>query len=62
MIDRSRDSPALQQFFTEEFEGVLITDFWSGYESVCAEDRQHSLVHLLRELEKVDLKNDSAEW
>jgi transposase len=62
MIDRSRGSPALQQFFTEEFEGVLITDFWSPYESVCAEDRQYCLVHLLRELEKVDLKNDSAEW
>ncbi len=62
MIDRSRGSPALQQFFTEEFEGVLITDFWSAYESVCAQDRQYCLVHLLRELEKVDLKNDSAEW
>ncbi|MCP4897994.1 MAG: IS66 family transposase [bacterium] len=62
MIDRSRGSPALQQFFTEAFEGVLITDFWSPYESVCAEDRQYCLVHLLRELEKVDLKNDSAEW
>ena len=62
MIDRSRGSPALQKFFTEEFEGVLITDFWAPYESVCAEDRQYCLVHLLRELEKVDLKNDSAEW
>jgi len=62
MIDRSRGSPALQQFFTEEFEGVLITDFWSAYQSVCAEDRQYCLVHLLRELEKVDLKNESAEW
>jgi hypothetical protein len=62
MIERSRGSPALQQFFTEEFEGVLITDFWSAYESVCAEDRQYCLVHLLRELEKVDPKNDSAEW
>jgi len=62
MIDRSRGSPALQQFFTEEFEGVLITDFWSPYESVCAEDRQYCLVHLLRELEKVDGYNDSAEW
>ena len=62
MIDRSRGSPALQKFFSEEFEGVLITDFWSAYESVCAEDRQYCLVHLLRELEKVDLKNDSAEW
>jgi len=62
MIDRCRGSPALQKFFTEEFEGVLITDFWSAYASVCAEDRQYCLVHLLRELEKVDLRNDSAEW
>ena len=62
MIDRSRGSPALQKFFTDEFEGVLITDFWSAYESVCAEDRQYCLVHLLRELEKVDERNDSPEW
>ncbi len=47
---------------TEEFEGVLITDFWSPYESVCAEDRQYCLVHLLRELEKVDEHNNSSEW
>jgi len=62
MIDRNRGSPALQTFFTEAFEGVLITDFWAAYESVCAEDRQYCLVHLLRELEKVDQQNDSAEW
>jgi len=62
MIDRSRGSPALQKFFIEEFEGVLIADFWSPYESVCAEDRQYCLVHLLRELEKVDQHNDSSEW
>lgn len=62
MIDRSRGSPALQKFFAEEFEGVLITDFWSAYGSVCAEDRQYCLVHLLRELEKVDQRNDSFEW
>ena len=52
----------MQKFFTDVFEGVLITDFWAPYESVCAEDRQYCLVHLLRELEKVDLRNDSAEW
>ncbi len=62
MIDRCRGSPALQKFFTDVFEGVLITDFWAPYESVCAEDRQYCLVHLLRELEKVDLRNDSAQW
>ena len=41
---------------------MLITDFWSPYESVCAEDRQYCLVHLLRELEKVDESNGSEEW
>ena len=62
MIDRCRGSPTLQKFFTTVFEGVLITDFWAPYESVCAEDRQYCLVHLLRELEKVDLRNNSSEW
>lgn len=62
MIDRCRGSPALQKFFTEAFDGVLITDFWAAYESVEARDRQYCLVHLLRELEKVDLRNGSSEW
>ena len=62
MIDRCRGQPALQKFFTETFEGVLITDFWAAYESVEAADRQYCLPHLLRELEKVDQHNDSAEW
>lgn len=62
MIDRSRGSPALQEFFTEAFDGVLITDFWAPYASVTADDRQYCLVHLLRELETVDQHNDSAEW
>jgi hypothetical protein len=62
MIDRCRGSPALRKFFTEAFDGVLITDFWSAYLSVQARDRQYCLVHLLRELEKVDEHNASAEW
>jgi len=62
MIDRSRGSPALQQFFTEAFDGVLITDFWAAYNTVTADDRQYCLVHLLRELETVDEHNDSVEW
>ena len=62
MIDRNRGSPALQKFFTEAFAGTLIHDFWAPYESVETDDRQYCLVHLLRELEKVDLHNDSPEW
>lgn len=62
MIDRSRGGPALAKFFLTEFDGVLITDFWAAYNAVCAAGRQCCLVHLLRELEKVDMHNDSAEW
>jgi len=62
MIDRSRGSPALQRFFTEAFAGTLVTDFWRAYESVCCEDRQYCLPHLLRELLKVDEHNASGEW
>jgi len=62
MIDRSRGSPALAKFFVKEFDGVLITDFWAAYNTVCAAERQCCLVHLLRELEKVDQHNTSAEW
>ena len=62
IIDRSRGSPALEKFFVEAFDGVLITDFWSAYNAVRANERQCCLVHLLRELEKVDLHNGSAQW
>lgn len=62
MIHRSRGSPALQEFFTEAFGGVLITDFWAAYGTIGADDRQYCLVHLLRELEKVDQTNVSTEW
>ena len=62
MIDRSRGSPALGKFFLNAFDGVLITDFWAAYNAVGAAERQCCLVHLLRELEKVDMHNESAEW
>jgi len=52
----------VQEFFTEAFDGVLITDFWAAYDSVEAADRQKCLPHLLRELEKVDQHNHSGEW
>lgn len=62
MIDRCRGSPALQKFFGEAFAGTLIHDFWAPYESIETADRQYCLVHLLRELEKVDERNTSDEW
>lgn len=62
LIDRNRGSPVLQQFFGEAFDGILLHDFWTAYESIDVADRQYCLVHLLRELEKVDQHNTSAAW
>jgi len=62
LIDRCRGSPVLQQFFDEAFDGILLHDFWTAYESIDVADRQYCLVHLLRELEKVDQHNTTAEW
>ncbi|RJP36030.1 MAG: hypothetical protein C4547_08235 [Phycisphaerales bacterium] len=62
MIGRTRGSPALQAFFGDALEGTLVHDFWAPYESIASDDRQYCLVHLLRELEKVDLSNSSDEW
>jgi transposase len=63
MIDRSRGSPAINEFFQEFFDGVLITDFWAAYNAVCCADRQMCLVHLLGELKKVvTYKDSSGDW
>lgn len=62
MIDRSRGSPALKRFFTEAFQGVLLTDFWSAYGCVACSDHQACLAHLLRELANVDKKDPTPQW
>jgi transposase len=62
LIDRSRGSPALEKFFTDSFDGVLVTDFWAAYDSVWTHERQCCLVHLLRELERVDNSNTASQW
>jgi len=62
MIHRSRGSPALDEFFTEAFDGVLITDFWSAYGAVSRAEHQACLAHLLRELKHLDEKDGSAGW
>ncbi len=62
LVDRSRGSPALQKFFVEAFEGVLVRDFWAPYDALQVGDHQCCLVHLLRELEKVDQHNETDSW
>ena len=53
---------ALREFFLEAYEGVLVTDFWGAYNRVVCRKRQLCLVHLLRELEKVDKYNNAPDW
>jgi transposase len=63
MINRSRGSPALMNFFVEEFTGVLVTDFWGAYNAVVCALRQTCLVHLLRELEHTErYKSPGKHW
>lgn len=62
-IDRARGSPVLLKFFTDEFGGVLVSDFWGAYNKVGCAQRQTCLVHLLRELEMVEkYKSPGADW
>lgn len=62
MIDPSRGGPALEKFFTEAFDGVLVGDFWTAYDASAVTEHQCCLGPLLRELEKVHLTNSSATW
>ena len=52
-LDRSRGHPALEQFFTEAFEGVLVTDFWAAYDAI-GRLHQKCWPHLLRDLKEVN--------
>jgi hypothetical protein len=62
MIDRSRSGPALSRFFTEAFQGTLVTDFWKAYNSVECSARQVCLAHLFRELDATADEDKSGEW
>lgn len=63
MVNRSRGSPALLQFFTREFAGTLVSDFWGAYNAVACACRQKCLVHLLRDLEHVErYKSPGPHW
>ena len=60
-IHESRGHDALDEFFAEEFAGVLVSDFWSAYDAV-AKHHQKCWPHLLRELKEIDKTDESEEW
>ena len=62
MIDSSRGSPALSKFFTQAFDGTLVTDFWPAYNAVVCAARQACLPHLFRELDEVSERDNSRLW
>jgi transposase len=63
MIHRSRGHPALLEFFTAEFAGILVSDFWGAYNAVVCALRQTCLVHLLRDLKQVEkYKSTAHDW
>lgn len=63
LIDRSRGSPVLLQFFVDEFAGTLVSDFWGAYNAVACAARQMCLVHLLRDLKHVEkYKVTAPDW
>lgn len=63
LINRHRSSEVITEFFQEEFQGVLVSDFYSAYNAICGTKFQKCLVHLLRELKNTSKYKDiSEDW
>jgi len=61
-IERSRAGPVVLKFITEYFDGVLVSDFWGAY-NILTCVKQKCLVHLLRDLERVEKYKDiDTDW
>jgi transposase len=62
LLDCSRGHPALDRFFVEEFDGVLVSDFWAAYDAV-GRTKQKCWPHLLRDLKEVDAGSEGGgDW
>jgi transposase len=61
VIDPTRSSKVPVRFLADCFNGTLVSDFFAAYNAIGTK-RQMCLVHLLRELEKVDKASPSEEW
>ena len=60
-IDPTRSSAVPSRVLAECFEGIVVSDFYGAYNVITGE-RQLCLVHLLREIEKVNETNQGEEW
>lgn len=62
ILTPSRAGPVVKQVLGDVFQGILITDFFGAYGRIVAFAKQKCVVHLLREVKEVSLRNRSAEW
>ena len=60
-IDRSRSGKVAQSMIGEEYDGTLITDFYSAYRKIKSK-KQKCIVHLLREMNRCRTSDTSKEF
>ena len=62
VLTPSRAGPVVKKVLGSFFKGILVTDFFSAYNRIKAFAKQKCVVHLLREVKQVSLRNHSQEW
>lgn len=62
VLTPSRASPVIRKVLGAHFRGILVADFFGAYNRIRALAKQRCVVHLLRELKAVSLRNQSVEW
>lgn len=62
VLTPSRAGPVIKKVLGSFFKGILVTDFFGAYNRIKAFAKQKCVVHLLREVKQVSLRNHSNEW
>jgi transposase len=62
VLTPSRAAPVIKKVLGDGFKGILIADFFAAYDRIQALAKQRCVVHLLREIKQVSLRNRSSEW
>jgi transposase len=62
VLTPSRAGPVVKKVLGSLFKGILVTDFFGAYNRIKAFAKQKCIVHLLREIKQVSLRNQSKQW
>ncbi len=60
-IDKSRSGKVVQDMLGDDFNGILITDFYGAYRKIKTK-KQKCVVHLLREMDRCRISDQSKEF